>query len=366
MPFAYHPRLARHLLATALLSCAALAASPASAQMKEFRDWLAACDNTRSCTAYGFDADIAGYAYIKLSRDGGADAPLRVVIAANVQEGSKFKVSFDDPALGGLPVAATAGEANDEDDLRRLVISDPKAVETLVASLRKAKKIIVTRIDPPAATASDPVTTEISLTGGAAAMLWMDDQQKRVGTVTALVSRGDKPATAVPPPPAPPVVTAAKIPPGPKPDKAPAAVIAKARAVCQDKKASEAEDTTRLGADVTMYWFPCSEMSGAYNFAFALIIAERGKQVREAAFKLPRELATKTDNGVETNINPGFDEATQTLSLFNKGRGIADCGQSTDWVWDGHAFRLIGAKRMPTCKGVAPSDWAVLYRAERK
>jgi hypothetical protein len=115
-----------------------------------------------------------------------------------------------------------------------------------------------------------------------------------------------------------------------------------------------------------MYWFPCTEMSGAYNFAFALLIAERGKPVREAAFKLPRELATKTDNGVETNINPGFDEATQTLSLFNKGRGIADCGQSSDWVWDGTAFRLIEAKRMPTCKGVAPSDWAVLYRAERK
>jgi hypothetical protein len=366
MPVTCRPRLARRLFAIGLLAGAALAADPASAQMKEFRDWLAACDNTRSCTAYGFDADIVGNAYIKLTRDGRGDAALRVTIAVNVQEGSKFKVSFDDPALGGLPAEATAGETNDEDDLRRLVISDPKAVETLVASLRKAKKLIVTRIDPPGATASDPATTEISLTGGAAAMLWMDDQQKRVGTVTALVSRGDKPATAVPPPPALPVVTAAKIAPGSKPDKAPAAVIAKARAVCQDEKISESEDTTRLGADVTMYWFPCSEMSGAYNFAFALIIAERGKPVREAAFKLPRELATKADNGVETNINPGFDESTQTLSFFNKGRGIADCGQSNDWVWDGRAFRLIGAKQMPTCKGVAPSDWAVLYRAERK
>jgi hypothetical protein len=364
MPSARRPRLAR-LLAVGLFACAAFAASPASAQMKEFRDWLAACDNTRSCTAFGFDADIAGYAYVQLARDGGADAALRVTIAVNVQEGSKFKVSFDDPTLGGLPAEATAGEANNDDDLRRLVIADPKTVETLVASLRKAKKLIVTRIDAPGATASDPVKTEISLTGVVAAMLWIDDQQKRVGTVTALVRRGDKPATAVPPPPARPVVTAAKVPPGPKPDKAPAAVIAKARAVCEDKKVSESEDATRLGADQVMYWFPCTGLSGAYNYFYALIIAEGGK-VREAEFKLPREIATKSDNGVETNINPGFDEATQTLSLFNKGRGIADCGQASDWVWDGRTFRLIAAKSMPTCKGVAPGDWPVLYQAERK
>jgi hypothetical protein len=365
MPLACRSRVARRLLAVALLACGSFAAAPASAQMKEFRDWLAACDNTRSCTAYGFDADIAGNAYVKFTRDGSADARLRATIAVNVQDGSTFKVSFDDPALGGVPAEATTGASNDDDDLKRLVISDPKAVETLVASLRKAKKITVTRIDPPGATASDPVTTEISLTGVVAAMLWMDDQQKRVGTVTALVSRGDKPATAVPPPPAPPVVTAAKIPPGPKADKAPAAVIAKARAVCEEKKISEAEDATRLNADQVMYWFQCADMSGAYNYAYALLIAEHGK-VRQAEFKQPRELATKDDNGVETNINPGFDESTQTLSLFNKGRGIADCGQSSDWVWDGRAFRLIGAKSMPTCKGVAPSDWAVLYRAERK
>jgi hypothetical protein len=337
--------------------------------MKEFRDWLAACDNLRSCTAYGFDTDPGGYAYVRLTRDGGGDAALRVTIAVNVQDGSKFKVAFDDPALGGLPAEATAGASNPDDDLKRLVISDPKAVETLLASLRKAKKLIVTRVDAPGATASDPAVTEISLNGVVAAMLWMDDQQKRIDTVTALVKRGTKPATAVPPPPASPVVTAVKVPPGPKADKAPtapAAVIAKARAVCEDKTISESEDATRLAADQVMYWFPCRDKSGAYNFLYALVIDQRGKPLREVEFRLPREVAATADGGVEMNMNPGFDESTQTMTLFNKGRGIADCGQSSDWAWDGHGFRLIQSKQMPTCKGVAPNDWAVLYRAERK
>jgi len=366
MPFARRPRVARRLLVVSLFACTAVAANPASAQMKEFRDWLAACDNTRSCTAYGFDVDPGGYAYVRLTRDAGADAILRVTVAVNVQEGAKFKVSFDDPALGDLPAEASAGDANNDDDLRRLVISDPKAVETLLASLRKAKKIVVTRIDAPGATASDPATTEISLAGVVAAMLWMDDQQKRVGTVTALVKRGDKPATAIPTQLAPPVVTAAKIPPGPKPEQARIAVIAKARAVCEDKKISEAEDMTRLAADQVMYWFRCQEKSGAYNFFYALIIDQRGKPLREVEFKLPREVATAADGGVEMNINPGFDESTQTMSLLNKGRGIADCGQASQWAWDGRSFRLIESKVMPTCKGVAPSDWPVLYHAERK
>jgi hypothetical protein len=302
---------------------------------------------------------------VRLSRDAGAGARLRVAIAVNLEEGAKFRVSFDDPALGGLPAEATAGEASSDDDLKRLVISDPKAVETLVASLRKAKQLIVTRIDAPGAPASDPLTTQISLTGVVAAMLWMDDQQKRIGTVTALVGRGDKPATAVPPPPARPVVTAAKIPPGPKPDKATAAVVAKARAVCEDKAIGESEDVTRLAVDQVMYWFPCKDKSGAYNYLYGLIIDQRGK-LREVEFKLPREIAASADGGVEMNMNPGFDESTQTTTLFNKGRGIADCGQSSEWAWDGRSFRMITSKQMPTCKGVAPSDWPVLYRAERK
>ncbi len=366
MPVARRPLVACRLLAVSLLACAAFAAGPAHAQTKQFRDWLAGCDNLRTCTAYGFDSTQMGGAYVMLTRDGAAGAGLRVTIAVDVQNGSKFKLSFDDAALGGLPAEAIAGETNNDDDFKRLVISDPKAVETLIAGLRKAKKLIVTRIDAPGATASDPATTEISLTGVVAAMLWMDDQQKRVGTVTALVGRGDKPATAVPAPPALPVVTAVKMPTDPKPAKAPAAVIAKARSVCEDKKIIEEDDATRLGADQVMYWFPCTEKSGAYNFYSALVLAERGKPVREIELKLPRELATKDNNGVEIAINAGFDESTQTLSLFDKGRGVGDCGESSDWVWDGRAFRLISYRQMPSCMGVAPGDWPVLYRAERK
>jgi hypothetical protein len=342
-----------------------VSAAPASAEIKQFRDWIAACDNLRACSAYGFDAELSGNSYLRLERDGAADAALRITIVVEAQKDVTVRLAFDDPALAGLPPEPVAGEATGDDaDFKRLTIAEPQAVAAALASLRKAKTLVVTRIDPAGAPASDPAKSEISLSGLAAALLWIDDQQKRVGTVTALIGRGDKPAAAVPAVPPLPVVTAAKRATGPMPNKAPAAVIAKARAKCEDKKVGEPDDVVRLGANEVMYSFVCTNLSGAYNFFNALVIHSPGKPVRLAEFKFPREYGA-TDHDYAP-INAGFDEATQTLSTFNKGRGLGDCGSTSDWVWDGQAFRMILSKAMPECRGIGESDWPVLYRTERK
>src|SRR5918997_729627 len=50
----------------------------------------------------------------------------------------------------------------------------------------------------------------VSLGGATAAILYMDEQQRRLGTGTALARRGARPASVVPPPPPLPIVTAAR------------------------------------------------------------------------------------------------------------------------------------------------------------
>jgi len=364
MPSQIRPSAAGRLLGASLLAGAVLSAAPASAEINQLRDWIVACDNLRGCNAYGFDAELSGSNYIRLERDGGALSAARITIVVEAQKDVKLRLAFDEPGLGGLPTEPVAGEPKDGDETQRLVITEPQAVAAALASMRKAKMLVIARIDPAGAPASDPVNSEISLSGLAAALLWIDDQQKRVGTVTALIGRGDKPAAAVPSLPAAPVVVAAKRASAPVPKKAPAAVIAKARAVCEDKKIREAEDATRLGPSDVMYWFKCDNLSGAYNYFYALVIGSPGKPVRVAEFRPPPGFARA--DVVETNINPGFDEETQTLSMLNKGRGHADCGSSSDWVWDGQVFRMIRSKAMPDCHGVEEADWPTLYRAERK
>jgi hypothetical protein len=357
------PSLAQVLLAAPLI-WVALSAAPASAEIKQFRDWVAACDNLRSCSAFGFDAALSGSSYIRLERDGAADAALRITIVVEAQKDVKFRLAFDDPQLAGLPSEPVAGETAGDDDFKRLMIAEPQAVAAMLASLRKAKALVVTRIDPADVPPSDPVKSEISLSGLAAALLWVDDQQRRVGTITALIGHGDKPATAVPAVPALPVVTTAKRAGGAVPKKAPAAVIARARAVCEDKKVGETDDVARLDATTVMYSFVCTNLSGAYNYFNALVIEQPGKPVRLAEFKFPREYGA-TDHDYSP-INAGFDEATQTLSTLNKGRGIGDCGSASEWVWDGQAFRMLRSTAMPECHGIGEPDWPVLYRAERK
>ncbi len=365
MPLPALSSVARRLLGAGLLAGVFLSAASAAGDIKQFRDWTVACDNLRACNAFGFDTELSGHSYIRLERAGDTDAGLRITIVVEAQKGVKFTLGFDDPGLAGLPTGPVSGEpAGDDDDVQRLTIAEPQAVAAALASLRKAKTIAIARIDPPGGQPSDPVNSEISLSGLAAALLWIDDQQKRVGTVTALVGRGDKPAAAVPALPAPPVVVAAKRGTGAVPKKAPAAVLAKARAACEDKTLSEPDDVARLGANDVMYSFVCRELSGAYNFVNALVIDSPGRSPRLAEFKFPREYgATEKDY---SPINAGFDAETQTLSTFNKGRGIGDCGFASDWVWDGQSFRLILSKSMPDCHGVPEDEWPTVWRAQRK
>ena len=51
-----------------------------------------------------------------------------------------------------------------------MVLTDTVSADTLIASIRKAEKIIITRKDPPGKKApSDPLVSEISMSGAVAA-----------------------------------------------------------------------------------------------------------------------------------------------------------------------------------------------------
>lgn len=75
-----------------VLAVLAGAVAPAFASdFKQFRDWFAACDNLRNCSAYGFDAEFlgGGISYLRIERGGAADAPVKVTVTAEVPKGSK-------------------------------------------------------------------------------------------------------------------------------------------------------------------------------------------------------------------------------------------------------------------------------------
>jgi Protein of unknown function (DUF1176) len=358
-------------LSALLLACAAAWVPRASgAESKDFRDWYVGCDNLRNCNAYGLQADDPSAAYVRIERGGAPAATARITIAADVGEKTRVVLAFDDPALRGLPSGPVAPERND-DDYGRVVIDDPAGVDTLVAGMRKAQTLVVRRIDPPGGAKSDPETSEISLSGAVAALLWIDEQQQRLGTTTAFIRRGDKPVSSIPPPPKAPVVRAAKAPPAdaaprPLPPNEARMLTAKARALCDDDKRTALDETYRLGRDTSLYGFSCPGNSGAYNYSFVFMIVLDGKPqaARPVKFADPAGTGAKTAPEDVLAINPGFDRSSLTLSTFNKGRGLGDCGEAAEWVFDGQTFQLSLRRVMPHCKGVPQGDWPVYFRAD--
>jgi hypothetical protein len=362
---------ARARLLALPLACAATFAAASAAEFKDFRDWYVGCDNLRNCSAFGFEADDPSAAWMRIERSGAPAASARITIAADVNEKTRVELVFDDAALGGLPAGPLTPEKGDDQPFGRVIVDDPAAVETLIASLRKAQTIVVRRLDPPGAEKSDPQTSRISLSGAVAALLWIDEQQQRLGTAAAFIRRGDRPASSIPPQPKAPAVQAAKAPAGaaPKPQAAELRVLtARARALCADDTRTELDDSARLSRDVSLHIFGCPDMSGMYNRTGVALIAPDGRpqEARAGKFVYPAEVAGNDHASGGTVTNAGFDQGAMTLSTFNKGRGLGDCGVAEDWVWDGHAFRLVLLRAMAHCKGIGQDDWPVLYRAERR
>lgn len=358
----------RHALTPAAALVLLLPGFAAQAEIKEFKDWIAACDNQRNCSAYALAGSDDIGAYLRIERGGEADAPVIVTLSVDPREAKGFTVSFDDPALPGLPGGVLTGEEGEGNDFRRVTLSKGGAPDDLLASLRKAGSIVITRQLGGTQKLEDPVT-RISLSGAAASLLWIDEQQKRLDTVTALVRRGDKPASSIPPQPAAPVIVAAKPANAKAPRKHPLALLTKGRALCDDDdKSSKLEDVNPLGGGLFLYQFTCPESSGAYNFFDVFLIGPAGKvaALRPAQFKRPPGLSESGRDNLSGLTNATFDPQTMTLTSFNKGRGIGDCGVEEQWVWDGKAFRLVLERAMPECRGVPLDDWPVTYRANVK
>jgi len=201
-------------------------------------------------------------------------------------------------------------------------------------------------------------------------LLWIDDQQKRLDTVTALVRRGPKSASAVPPQPKAPVIVAARPSKAKAPENHSPALLAKGRALCEDDdKASQIEEVNPLGGGQFLYQFTCPDSSGAYNFMNVFLIGPAGnvQALRPAAFRRPPGMGDGGNDGPAAGLmNPIFDPETMTLTSFNKGRGYGDCGGEEQWVWDGKAFRLALERTMSECRRIPMDDWPVTWRAEVK
>ncbi|MCJ8055783.1 DUF1176 domain-containing protein [Shinella curvata] len=321
-------------------------------EVREFRDWRAGCDNIMHCTALSLPKeDDSSIAYLHFERSAGADAPAALVLRV-LGDWKTPSVPLD-LKLDGVVFPVSAQAVADENGTLSLAFQ-PAEVAAFLDAARKATQLTV---DAPGMTAT------VSLSGSVAAMLWIDEQQGRLDTTSALIRKGK--STNVPAALPLPVTTA----------KAAAGTLSNA-----DNKAlttAMREELTRQGEDLCeddevlidsdeawpldggrhLIGLACSR--GAYNLTTAFWLI-KGKDVSTAKpVRLPHG-ESDTDN---TLVNVNFDPKTGRMDFFSRGRGIGDCGIIGSFAWTGEAFTRTGFSMMGECRGIASTDWIPLYRS---
>lgn len=314
-----------------LLLLLAAAAAPQPTVLETFQDWIVGCDNGHACQAVALmpESDLDGATLVLTRAPAAASMP---EIAVTVPDKGRAL------GVGKRRVAfSTSGAVAARD------------VPAILDVLRRDASL-------PVLDAAGAQISSISLAGASAAMLYIDDRQKRVGTTSALVRKGA--VAAVPPPPQLPVIVR------PPASAAPPRTLSQADAARQlgdigcevDPDALE-PDAVRLdaGHSLSLVMQPCG--NGAYNyFGVALIVDERGKAV-SAEFDSSPGMGEES----RTLVNPAWNEKTRQLETYAKGRGLGDCGVTSSFAWDGQRFRLAAQAEMGECRGSV--DYIPTWRA---
>lgn len=354
------PALAGLFLLLAGASMPALAATPAS---KVFRDWVAGCDNLGACAARSLPADGADQiGFLKLERPAGPAGGMTLSLefdGEKLPKAAAVTLTLDGAAFPapGKPLTAKTLDAG----AASVTLSEADAI-ALIAAARKAQKL-------EARFAGKTYT--ISLAGAVAAMLWIDERQGRLNTVTALIRKGPNAAETVPAPEQTPVIAARATAALPSPDAATVkSITSRLRQSLKAKDPDGCEDPTPgmpsgdavmpLSAMLRLVTLSCS--AGAYNFGTGFWLLQ-GSDVAKAQ---PVVFPEPGGDGSNVLINADYDPKVGEISFFAKGRGIGDCGNSGRFAWTGERFMLAALTDMPECRGIGPDNWLTLFRSEVK
>lgn len=317
-----------------LIALLAAIATPQPAEVRTFQDWTVACDNGLACEAVALlPADVEWEEWVTLMLRRGAGPGDRPELILQGIEQAPSALLADGRAI-------PARFSGTDDGF--VVQADERAlIEALISG-----HLLTVRVPNTARHWS------VSLAGSGAAMLYMDERQRRLDTVTALVRRGSAPASAVPPPPPLPQVRIAPAATD-RPLAIDTALVARFRRQfeCEeyDTRGPEAVETEQIATGRTLVLIPCG--SGAYNFSSVPLIAQRrgGRVVAEvAAFDHQWGIAAE---GHPTLVNASWDPEARRLREYSKARGLGDCGSRSEYAWDGTRFRLVRQEEMEECRG---------------
>lgn len=373
----------RHLplaVAASLLtaSLSAVAHDPAQHSVaRDFKNWSVVCDNANRCIAEGGNDDIDDTRtsmIVRLTRDAGPDAHPSLEIFASAPVDLRTARADSQP-FDAVPAEwhAVAKTRDQDDDVYPFHIrtSDPTTVDAWLTVSHNAQMLNFG--DPAAAQ-----TPRVSLSGLNAALLLIDDTQGRIGTVSALLRKGTRPASSVP---AAPALPPAPVPAPPVADLTPAeqrplvdAVFDKFAASVK-RCAADADDempmsdrrktgsAIAISATDALVSLPC-QTSSAYNHTDLWYRVHRTAPYAPAPLNFGEYASAGLDTASFANqlTQARYDSTHAMLSSLDRVRSAGDCGSSASWVFDGKRFVLNDVAMHGACNGLFVDQWPRLYR----
>ncbi|MEC9368800.1 MAG: DUF1176 domain-containing protein [Pseudomonadota bacterium] len=133
---------------------------------------------------------------------------------------------------------------------------------------------------------------------------------------------------------------------------------------CEDYEAAhmvEARITGKLDDKRDVYMLPC--FTGAYNVIYRIYVWDAKYPDNVSATLFAGYSDAIGWYGRKDVVNADYDAATRTLTAFEKGRGLGDCGSQPTWKWTEYGWRLVEYRYWDKCDGSRSlAEWPVVYR----
>ena len=351
-----------------IILAAAVSVSPIG-DLNTFRDWIVGCDNRHAChatTLYpeptseevetGADPIADNAIGMAIHRSAGANDAPRVRFLACYQ----CEASPDPAGVRGLAVLDKAGKviyrlrlsAKDADRANAPDGWRIPADSALFAALAEGE--VLDLVD-----GADRSLTSISMRGVRDAMRHMDEDQHRIGNVTALVERGHVAAYLVPLwiPEQPIVVPRA---PASPPKKLVEAELLRLQEnlKCDYPGAGLPEAIyDRLDDRTTLLLLTIG--CASYNGSGFVYLVDNDGRARSAIVCL-----TPSDPPLDEpqTVSADWNGKERRLRSFERGHAMADCGAEQAFAWDGTQFLLVEEADMGACRGSI--DYITVYRRD--
>jgi hypothetical protein len=339
------------------------------AEVAEYADWSLACDNLRRCEAVSESRAREQFA----ETEWGEMPVIRLRVVREAGPGARARILVDRRVWAQEPLITTnvftlhvlySGDTDVTGPAYRLTAVAEGQYELAAADVPRflaesaRSTLAATRLR-----GSRALHGLASTEGLNAALRAMDAAQGSSGTVTALIAKGPRPASAVP---------RAQLPPAVAVVRASSGSLAREVAddelrdrnmlLCGVMAAPHAGTEYRLANGDRLWRVDCPEDEPSQhivNLRNAWLITKPDGRRIVAPFPGPPR-----SGGPPSAIVPNsfFDPDTGLVTATFSAGPHSDCGWRRQWGWTGHRWRLVHARAMPACLGIMPDGWLTTWR----